>query len=155
MKKLIFLLPILGLLVFSACKPDQALIQFKHTNNTVYVRLQGEPDKLNPLVTTNGYSRIVYERFFQSPLTFDPKTLEMVPLLAKSRPEIKAITQGPYAGGISYTFELIPNAKWDNGQSVTAEDVVFTFKAIFNPKTKTIDVAPEPEEDVEFESDDE
>lgn len=135
MKKLIFFLPILGLLVFSGCKPDQALIQFKHTNNTVYVRLQGEPDKLNPLVTTNGYSRIVYERFFQSPLTFDPKTLEMVPLLAKSRPEIKAITQGPYAGGLSYTFELIPNAKWDNGQSVTAEDVVFTFKAIFNPKT--------------------
>lgn len=134
MKKLSFLLPLVLLLVFSACKPKQERIAFKHANNTVYVRLQAEPDKLNPLISTSAYGRVVQETFFQSPLTFDPVTLEIIPFLAKSRPEVKELTEGPYAGGLSYTFELIPEAKWDNGRPVTAADVLFTFKALFNPK---------------------
>jgi len=55
MKKLSFLLPLFLLLVFSACKPKQERIAFKHANNTVYVRLQAEPDKLNPLISTSAY----------------------------------------------------------------------------------------------------
>ncbi|MFN8339554.1 MAG: ABC transporter substrate-binding protein [Saprospiraceae bacterium] len=31
--------------------------------------------------------------------------------------------------------ELLENAKWDNGQPITAEDYVFTIKAINLPST--------------------
>lgn len=131
---ILFPLLLLLLVLAPSCKKKQEKISFRHTNNTVYVRLQAEPDRLNPLVSTSVYARVVSEQFFHAPLTFDPKTLEAIPWLAVSRPLIKPIVEGPYKGGLSYTFELIKEAKWDDGSPVTAADVVFTFKAIFNPK---------------------
>ncbi len=101
--------------------------------NTVYVRLPAEPDKINPLITTSGYSRIVYEPIFLYLLQFDPQTLQPEPQLATSRPEIKEITDGPYEGGVSYTFEIHESAVWDNGEPITAKDFEFTLKALFNP----------------------
>jgi oligopeptide transport system substrate-binding protein len=34
-----------------------------------------------------------------------------------------------------YTFKLRPNAKWSNGDAVTASDFVFSFRRILNPAT--------------------
>jgi len=31
------------------------------------------------------------------------------------------------------TFELRPEAKWDNGKSITAKDIAFSFKALMCP----------------------
>lgn len=36
-----------------------------------------------------------------------------------------------------YTINLNPDAKWTDGKPVTADDVVFTFNLIANPKTET------------------
>lgn len=37
----------------------------------------------------------------------------------------------------TYTIKLNPKAKWTDGKPVTADDVVFTFNLIANPKTET------------------
>lgn len=134
------LLLLLMIVAFSqACKRDQPDsanpgIEFKNTENIVYTRLPAEPDVLNPMQTTNSYSRQVYEQIFQPLLGFDPKTLELSPVLVTGRPEMREITEGPNAGGVAYTFTIVPEARWDDGTPVTAKDVVFTFKALFNPK---------------------
>ena len=101
--------------------------------NTAFVRLPAEPDRLNPLVTTSIYSRVVYEPIFLYLLQFDPETLELEPQLAKGRPQIEELTDGPYAGGVSYTYEILEEAKWDNGTPIQASDFEFTLKALFNP----------------------
>lgn len=36
--------------------------------------------------------------------------------------------------GKSWTFHLVPNAKWHDGKTVTADDVVFTYNLIKNPE---------------------
>ncbi len=38
--------------------------------------------------------------------------------------------------GLTYTFTLRKNAKWSNGESITADDFVFAFERAVNPETK-------------------
>lgn len=134
---------ILGLwlsVLFASCKTDtpqqkpDANVAFKHHENIVYCRLAAEPDQLNPLLTYKVYARTVYEQIFAYLLKFDPTTLELEPYLAKARPEQQLLTDGPYQGGVAYTFEIREEARWEDGAPVTGADVAFTLKAILNPK---------------------
>lgn len=136
MKKTPFFLiaAILATCIYS-CRtdPSQDEPAFKNTNNTVYVRLPAEPDKINPLTTTNTYARVVNECVFFYLLDFDPQTLELSPQLAVSQAVVEEIGEGKYAGGVAYTFEIHPDAVWDNGAPITGKDMAFTLKALFNP----------------------
>jgi peptide/nickel transport system substrate-binding protein len=124
---------ILGLSIifcFTHCKSDA-----NSFGNVVNVRLASEPDKLNPLVSTESNSIQVMANLFMPLIDFDPKTLNMVPALASTRAVVAVIDTGKDKGGVSYTFNIQEKAIWDNGQPVTADDVIFTFKSIFNPKS--------------------
>jgi len=135
-----------ALIFLAACKGDKpkedALDStlFKHQDNTVYARLPAEPDRLNLLLSTNVYARVVNEQIFLNLLHFDPKTLELAPQLAKARPTVEEIASGEYQGGVAYTFEIHDEANWDNGQPITAKDFVFTLKALFNPRVNAANV---------------
>ncbi|GJM32316.1 MAG: peptide-binding protein [Saprospiraceae bacterium] len=103
----------------------------------VQVRLPAEPDNLNPLITTSLYSRIVHENIFLPLMQFNFESLKLEPVLVKSAPTITSISDGPYAGGMALTYELRENARWDNGDPVTTDDVLFSLKAMFNPLVKS------------------
>ena len=76
-------------MAFSACKNDpKATVSTPITGNNVYVRLAAEPDGLNLLTTETAASMQVGEQIFQHLLDFDPKTLELTPVLAKARPTV-------------------------------------------------------------------
>ena len=100
----------------------------------VNVRLAAEPDKLNPLLSLNGYSAQVEEQLFMSMQQFDPITLSLQPLLIREIPKHEFIESGQFQGGVAYTFELMEEVRWDNGQPVLASDYIFTLKAMLNPK---------------------
>lgn len=102
--------------------------------NTVVIRLAAEPDRLHPLLSGTAISKQVEMHLFKPLLDFDPATLALSPVLVKDLPEIVSITNGPYQGGVAYTFELRPEAKWDNGTPILAADYVFTVKALLNPE---------------------
>ncbi len=135
--------PILKLSVFllllltAGCRTEPAggdeLAFCSRKNNEVILRLEAEPDNLNPLLTTSGYSNLVNYQLFGYLLTIDPETMQLAPYLAKSRPQVQELTSGPFAGGMSYTFELHDAAVWDNGSPVTGNDYIFTLKAVLNP----------------------
>ncbi|PHN07166.1 ABC transporter substrate-binding protein [Flavilitoribacter nigricans] len=127
-----FFIALLTILIFTACKDETSVPDDQPFSVTA--RIPAEPDKLNPLITFQAYSRVVNEQLFQYLLQFDPETLQMVPQLATSRAEVSENTEGPYVGGVAYTFEIRPEARWDDGQPVTAEDVAFSLKALFHPE---------------------
>ncbi len=125
---------ILGL---QACKTDPQTdttdtVESKET--TVVSRLTSEPDRLNPMLTTRSWSLHVAKFIFPTLMSFDPETLELSPQLVKSKPVIETITEGPYAGGNKYTFEIHETAEWASGKPITGNDYVFTLKALFNPQ---------------------
>lgn len=131
----LFFFALLGLLAFTACKTKEQKeeVFYKRTGNEVIVRMRAEPDRLNPALTTNAYARQVSDQIFMYLITVDPETFEFIPLLAKSLPTSEDIAEGPYKGGVAYTFEIHDEAVWENGSPVTGNDFAFTVKAIFNP----------------------
>lgn len=114
---------------FHSCKNDPK-------GNEVSVGLAGEPDGLNPITSAGqAYSRQVCERhIFCSLGDTDPNTLAFTPFLSKADAEITPIDMGNLKGGTSYTYEILEEAKWDNGEPVTGYDFEFTIKTILNPK---------------------
>ncbi|MCB0592602.1 MAG: ABC transporter substrate-binding protein [Lewinellaceae bacterium] len=130
-------------LLLAGCKSDpktkekDVVFSLDRPLNEAVIQLDAEPDRLNPPLSTSIYARIVGNAIFQNLISIDPVSLEIIPQLAKSRPEITPITEGPYAGGMAYTFEIHGQAVWDDGSPVTAEDFIFTLKAALNPQVPT------------------
>jgi ABC-type transport system substrate-binding protein len=100
----------------------------------VYIRTDSAPISLNPFMS-NGHapSTFVMEETFQSLTDVDPKTMELQPFLIKAVPSVRVVQEGMRKGQFAYDFEIIPEATWDNGTPVTANDVAFTFKLVFHP----------------------
>lgn len=115
-------------------KEDDVVFSLNRPLNEAILQIDAEPDRLNPALSTSSYARIVANTIFQYLLYIDPQSLETVPQLARSRPEAAPITEGPYAGGIAYAFEIHEQAVWDDGSPVTAQDFIFTLKAVLNPQ---------------------
>ncbi|MFI5220048.1 MAG: ABC transporter substrate-binding protein [Bacteroidia bacterium] len=90
--------------------------------NTVIYQWIAEPDILHP---TNGLSSqrtevMLYTQMF---LVFaDFRTLKLVPGLCKTLPEISP-------DGLHITFELRDEPRWDDGEPLSVEDIIFTAKA--------------------------
>jgi oligopeptide transport system substrate-binding protein len=70
--------------------------------------------------------RIAYA-LFEGLCTFDPYTFTVVPGVAESW----AISED----GLSYTFHLRPDARWSNGEAVTAGDFAHTWRLGLMPDT--------------------
>ncbi|MBK7874087.1 MAG: hypothetical protein IPJ74_27290 [Saprospiraceae bacterium] len=131
---LLYLL-IISFLTITACKtdPKQAAVDYKRTDNNVIIRLRAEPDRLNPILMTSNYARVIVDQMYMYLLTVDPQSFELMPHLAKALPTIQEITDGPWKGGLSYAFEIHDEAVWDNGTPVTGNDYLFSIKAVMNP----------------------
>ena len=83
----------------------------------------------NPVLSGDDGSSLVSTLCFDSLLTIDAKG-QPAPLLAESF--------GVASDGLTYTFHLHKNAKWTDGQPVTADDVVFTYQLMYDPKYKKV-----------------
>jgi peptide/nickel transport system substrate-binding protein len=120
-----------------SCKREPA-VDFKRTDNSVVLRIEAEADRLNPLLSTNIYGRVVYEQLFSYLIVMDPVTGASVPQLAKSLPTREALPDG----NMAYTIEIRPEATWDDGSPITAEDYIFTIKAALNPSVPAQRIRP-------------
>lgn len=119
---------------------DGGAVGKKGNDPNVVIHNLGDPDKLNPLTSSSADASYIQQQIYSAMLEYDPATLELVPHAAVARPTITELNEGEYAGGMSLTFEIRPEAAWDNGTPITAEDVVFTVKAVKNPK---VNAAPQ------------
>lgn len=123
-----FLLLVLAVGVYQCGNPSKST-----EDNVVVVRLATDADKLNPPLTTNGTSMQLLGQLFLPLQEYDPESLDLKPVLARSAPIINNIDTGEYKGGMSFTFEILDGAVWDNGKPVTADDYIFTLKAVLDP----------------------
>ena len=100
----------------------------------VFVRIDSAPNNFNTFMSGgHAPSTFVSRQTFQTLGDLDPKTLEMKPVLIKTIPTVRMVQDGSRKGSFAYDFEILPEAAWDNGSHVTANDVAFTFKLVFHP----------------------
>ena len=138
------LLLVVLLLSITNCKSDKkSVTNWKRTSNEMVIRLAAEPGGLNPvLALTDQYATQVMRHLFLYLMTIDPQTGQLEPSLLKEAPQIDPITDGPWAGGLRYSFEIRPEATWDNGTPITGNDYVFALKAVLNPKVPAQRIRP-------------
>ena len=97
---------------------------------SVLVRhLVGDPLSLDPTVTGEESGLVVEELIFR-PLIGIDAARRPVAALATSW------TNSP--DGLSYEFRLDPSATWEDGKSVTSDDVRFTIERVHDPKVASV-----------------
>lgn len=93
----------------------------------LFIGLTNAPSGFNPLLAPDIVAQIT-NRFMYDTLVGQPEPNKFTPHLADSIETKDKQT---------YTIKLNPKAKWTDGKPVTADDVVFTFNLIANPKVET------------------
>ncbi len=84
-----------------------------------------EPNDLDPHIVADQQTMNIVTAFFEGLTQYDPKSAEPVPGVAE-RWEVSA-------DNLTWTFHLRENARWSNGDPVTAGDFVFAFQRILSP----------------------
>lgn len=108
----------------SACSPAPT----DATPRTVRIHWGRDPANLDPLVVSNPSAYEVANLTNCSLLFASDSTLEFVPWLAETFP-----TATRAGDTLLVTYQLRPEATWDNGQPVLARDVAFTLKVMNCP----------------------
>jgi oligopeptide transport system substrate-binding protein len=84
-----------------------------------------EPNSYDPTQETYTYEAGVGRNVFEPLLKPNASLTDVQPAAAKS--------YDVSSDGLTYTFHLQPNAKWSDGQPVTASDWVYGFQHLLNP----------------------
>ena len=92
---------------------------------TLRAALTGEPDSLDPAISSVYTGAQVYDGIFSKLLDIDPSGA-FVGDLARSWKAVDDTT---------WTFELVDNATFHNGEKFSAKDVKYTFDRLRDPKT--------------------
>ncbi|MBX2988430.1 MAG: peptide-binding protein [Bdellovibrionaceae bacterium] len=101
---------------------------------TFNYNLGGEPPTVHPIMSTDLYSRKVREWMGDTLAARDANTYDWKPRLAEKW-EISKDNK-------VFTFHLRQGLKFHDGKDVTAEDVKFSFDAIFEPKYEAAHMRP-------------
>ncbi|MEY4517461.1 MAG: hypothetical protein RLZZ499_60 [Cyanobacteriota bacterium] len=122
-----FLVSIGLTLAIAACSSSSTNTSQDSTLKLLYWQA---PTILNPHLST-GFKDAEAARITLEPLASFDNQGKLIPFLAASIP---TKNNGVAADGKSVTWKLKQNIKWSDGKPFTAQDVVFTYKFLSNPK---------------------
>ncbi|WP_416807865.1 peptide ABC transporter substrate-binding protein [Bacillus thuringiensis] len=113
-------------LLLTACnnKADKSDIDVK--KQVLNVTVSEEIPSLDTVKTTDGTSAHVMQNIFEGLYVLNDQD-QPTPAIAKSFKRSE--------DGKKYTFDLRKDAKWSNGDNVTANDFMFAWKRAINPET--------------------
>jgi oligopeptide transport system substrate-binding protein len=103
---------------------------FSFATQIINIGNAAEPKDLDPATEVGvPESRIIYN-LFEALVGKDPKTLKPIPAIAESW---KISDDGKV-----YTFKLRKDVKWSNGDPLTAEDYVFSWRRLLSPSLASV-----------------
>lgn len=114
-------------LMLPACKFDSAENGFN-----LHVRIQEEPDCLQPIVSQSAQSTPVECQIMAQMFEYNAGEMVLTPILLDSLTTAQLVDDST----LMYKYSFKKNAKWDDGSPLTAADLEFTVKAALNPFSK-------------------
>ncbi len=122
-----------ALLALALCCASCAHAGSRQTSGSqlVFTGLAGEPDSLNPMLS-NEADQLNFSHLYMSYLVENDDRNATIAEIAREVPTLAN-------GGISrdqrtITYRLRPNLRWQDGRPLTARDVVFSYRAIVDPR---------------------
>lgn len=113
------------ILVAAGCAPRETLVLQGDRDGVLHFGNLSEPSALDPHIVTGVSEHNIISALLEGLVAEDPATLAPVPGTAE-RWEISP-------DGLRYTFFLRPDARWSNGDPVTAADFVFSYRRLLTP----------------------
>jgi oligopeptide transport system substrate-binding protein len=114
-------------LIFTGCghKSDSA----SHPAGNIFrYPIKTSPTTFDPAMVQDGDTIDVLQQVFEGLVQWSPQN-KLVPCLAKSWDKS--------ADGLTYTFHLRPNVKFQDGTPVTASDVLYSMRRALDPRLKS------------------
>jgi oligopeptide transport system substrate-binding protein len=125
----LFRLAALGAIVgaFAGCKPaGTTAVATGNRDQIIHIGNLAEPVDLDPQITVIQQDFNILQALFEGLAQYDPQTCEPVPAVAEH--------WDVSADNLTWTFHLRTNAKWSNGDPVTARDFVYAYQRALSPK---------------------
>lgn len=120
-----FALLVISSLVISGCSKRETRVEVGNREQIFHVGNGGEPSDLDPHTTMGDIEHNIMMSIYEGLVIGDPKTVEPRPGVAE-RWDISE-------DGLIYTFHLRKNARWSNGDPVTAHDFHASFERALMP----------------------
>tara|TARA_R110002049_G_scaffold23490_59_gene82879 strand:- start:2554 stop:4185 length:1632 start_codon:yes stop_codon:yes gene_type:complete len=120
-----FLLSVITTLSLIACGSGESNVVQGNREGILHVGNGTEPQGLDPHVVTGIPESNIVKALFEGLAVKNPQTLESEPGVAQ-RWDISD-------DGLTITFHLNPEARWSNGDPMTAEDYVWSWQRALSP----------------------
>lgn len=133
-KRLVYILPIfISILLISCTKESTEVIDYKdnyskENGGEIINAMIGEPSNLIAMIAGDSASSAIASNIFNTLIKYD-ENLNHAPELA-----YKWLISDDQK---TITFKLKDNLVWSDGEPVTSEDVLFTWKLVTDPNTRT------------------
>jgi oligopeptide transport system substrate-binding protein len=96
-------------------------------NQVIRIGNGSEPKDLDPAIITGLTEAHILDNLFEGLTGVDPFTQKVIPGVAESW-EVSKDQK-------TYTFHMRKNAKWSDGKTMEANDFVYSWERVLNPKT--------------------
>jgi hypothetical protein len=112
-------------LFLAGCAKRETPVEAGIRTQTLHLGNGAEPQDLDPQIVTAYTDYLILMALFEGLTVIDEATSQAVPGTAE-RWEVSP-------DGLLYTFHLRTNAKWSNGDPVTAQDFLFAYERMLSP----------------------
>ncbi len=113
------------LLLTAGCSRRETPVESGNRLQILHQGVGADPNDLDPQIVSTNQAAAISMALGEGLTSYHPKDLHPVPGVAESW-EVSP-------DGLAYTFHLRANAKWSNGDPVTADDFVFSAHRILSP----------------------
>lgn len=107
------------------CGGRETLVEIGNREQILHLGNSSEPADLDPHTVTGVTEHNIISALIEGLVSENPETLEPVPGTADSW-EVSE-------NGLEYRFHIRENAKWSNGDPISAQDFVFSYRRILSP----------------------
>ncbi len=114
-----------AVLLLAGCRQRETLVEAGIRTQTLHLGNGAEPQNLDPQLSTAYTDYNILIALFEGLTVIDEATSAAIPGTASS--------WDVSADGLTYTFHLRPEARWSNGDPVTAHDFVFSTERMLTP----------------------
>ncbi len=112
-------------LAVAGCSRHATAVDEGNRTQTLHFGNVGEPSELDPHIINAAPDYQIITALFEGLLNADPATMAPRPGVAE--------TWDVSPDGLTYTFHLRTNAKWSNGDPITADDFLYSFRRALSP----------------------
>lgn len=113
------------LLCFCACSKRETTVELGNRTGTLHLNNAAEPRDLDPQTTTVPADINIIRAVMEGLCELDPADCQPIPGVATS--------WSVSPDGLTWTFKLRPDAKWSNGDPVTARDFIYAYHRMLSP----------------------